>query len=145
MQELLSMEEWDEYIEYLKSAKGEHSAIESGRRIDMVGTAHTLHNAVYGDITAYKIDGRILYPACDCAKIMGFANPSGIGSLCKQKELWHVRTQRCQMKNGQPSHQIVCKNFIPAEDVKKLARNSKHAQACAICEWILSMENGEEC
>ncbi len=83
---------------------------------------------------------RLLFPAYDVALVLGLPNPSVTGSQCPHKELWHIEVPRCTLPNGKKSHQVICKNFIPAEDVLKLASRSGSANRDKITEWVASLE-----
>lgn len=141
LQRVLSKDEWQEYLNYLRSVNGEEGPSDEERRIDLQGTAHTLVHPKVGTVTVYEVEGRMLYPAYDCAKLLGRQNPSVLGSQCRHKERWQVKMQRCFLADGTPSYQIMDKNFIPAEDVRKLARSSPRPEATEVCDWILSLEN----
>lgn len=144
LKEKLPRAEWNEYLEYLSYINGEVTDMETARRIDLIGTARTLHHASYGKMTVYDLGHRLLYPAYDVGYKLRLANPSPMGCACPNRESWWIRVQRCVLRDGTPSYQILRKNFIPAEDVRRLARSSKDPRAAEICEWILSLEAKKE-
>ena len=118
LKERLLQAEWDEYLEYLSYVNGEVTDMETGRRIDLIATKHTLHHKVFGKIDVYDLGDRLLYPAYDVGCRLHLPHPSAMGSECTDKESWWIRVQRCLLKNGIPSFQVLRKNFIPAEDVR---------------------------
>ena len=145
LRERVSREEWDEYLEYLSYVNGEAADMETGRRIDLIGAKQTLRHRVYGWMDVYDLGDRLLYPAYDVGCKLGLAHPSAMGSDCITRESWWIRVKRCTLKDGTPSYQVLRKNFIAAEDVRRLAKSSKDPRAAEICEWILSLEAGKEC
>ena len=141
LKEKLTREEWDEYLEYLRYVNGEVSDMETGRRIDLIGAKHTLYHKAYGRMDVYDLGDRLLYPAYDVGRSLNLAHPSAMGSGCSSRESWRIRVKRCTLKNGMPSYQVLRKNFIAAEDVRRLAKSSGDPWAAEICEWILSLES----
>ncbi len=138
--ERLTRAEWEEYLDYLSYVKGEVSDMETGRRIDLISTARTISHADYGKMTVYDLGDRLLYPAYDVGCRLNLPNPSPMGCACRNRESWWIRVQRRILRDGTPSYQVLRKNFIPAEDVRKLARSSENPHATEICGWILSLE-----
>lgn len=144
LRENLSRAEWDEYLDYLSYVNGEASDMETGRRIDLIGAVRSLSHAEFGKISVYDLGDRLLYPAYDAGYRLRLANPSPMGCACPNRESWWIKVQRCILKDGTPSYQVLRKNFIPAEDVRWLAESSRHPRAADICEWILSHEPRQE-
>ena len=60
LKEKLPRAEWNEYLEYLSYINGEVTDMETARRIDLIGTARTLHHASYGKMTVYDLGHRLL-------------------------------------------------------------------------------------
>ena len=61
----LSAAEWQEHMSWQ----------EGGGCIDQDSAGRTLHHPDFGELIVYEQGGRILYPACECAKKLGLANP----------------------------------------------------------------------
>lgn len=140
----LSREEWMEYQRHAETPADGGLKTDNKRRIDLEGIPRTLRHERYGEMKAYEVERRMLYPAYDCAKRLGIHDPSAAGSMCDHKENWHVRVVRRLLKDGHPSYQISKKNFIPTEDVRRLATKSKRADKDDIVKWILSPEGDME-
>lgn len=143
LKKALSRDEWAEYERYA-AEEGSEIEIVNERRIDLTGIPKTLRHERYGELTAYEIGGRFLYPAYDCAKRLGISDPSAAGSMCPHKESWHVRVVRRILEDGRPSYQISNKNFIPAEDVNRLAARGNRVDRDEVVKWILSPESDAE-
>ena len=144
LKESLTRSEWEEYLEYLSYVNGEVTDMETSRRIDLIATKQTLSHKAFGKIDVFDLGDRLLYPAYDVGCKLHLAHPSALGSKCTDKESWWIRVKRCVLKNGVTSYQVLRKNFIPAEDVRRLARSSNDPQARDICDWILSLESIQE-
>ena len=136
--------EWQEYQAYLESVQGEAGESDASRRIDLMGKVEQRSDPRYGRIDVYEVDGRLLYPASDCAKLLKLNNPRPMASACPHKELWQIKALRGKLADGTPSYQIACKNFIPAQDVERLARSSGDPEANVIRDWILAREDKKE-
>lgn len=137
IRELLSRCEWDEYAKKRQERMGNIAS--EIPRIDLTGTKHELEHIQYGRMTAYELNGRLLYPACEVCKCLKLSDPSQRGSMCKGKESWNIEVQL----RGWHNPKVVRRNYIPAEDVKMLAECSHDDAANDICSWILSGENIE--
>ncbi len=138
LRQKLDRSEWQEYIQHLEAKRCAESQAKTPQRIDQIGKSHMLEHYEYGQLTIYEVRRRLLYPACEVCKCLRLTYPSQRASLCKHKEAWYVQTQS---KSGVEA-KAIRRNYIPAEDVKALARCSKAPEVKAICRWILSNETG---
>lgn len=130
--------EWQEYMQHLEAKRFAENQSKTPQRIDQIGKAHMLENCEYGQLITYEVRGRFLYPACEVCKCLRLTYPSQRASLCKHKEAWYVQAQ----SKSSVEAKAIRRNYIPAEDVKALARCSRDPEAEAICRWILSNETG---
>lgn len=137
--EKLSAQEWLEYLDWLWVLDTD-SDLPNERRIDLVGTEYVLALPNAGMLTCYRVDGRMLFPAFDMARCLGYANPSATGSLCPHKELWRIAVPRRHSPNGRQSCQIVYKNFVPAEDALSLALRTAPSEESEIIKRIILLE-----
>ena len=111
--------------------------------INHLGTAIPRVHALYGSITGFEVQGRRLYPAVEAARLFSHPYPNLAGSQCPGKELWNVEMTVSRTDRKKPFTTIVEKNFIPEEDVRRMAQRSKRQDAEAILSWILG-EDGKE-
>ena len=111
--------------------------------INHLGTAIPRVHALYGSITGFEVQGRRLYPAVEAARLFSHPYPNLAGSQCPGKELWNVEMTVSRTDRKKPFTITVEKNFIPEEDVRRMAQHSKRQDAEAILSWILG-EDGKE-
>ncbi|MBR4539377.1 MAG: hypothetical protein IKO52_11100 [Clostridia bacterium] len=108
--------------------------------INAYGIAIPRVHALYGSITGFEVQGRRLYPAVEAARLFGYSFPNVAGSQCGRKELWNVEMTVSRADREKTFTTIVEKNFIPEEDVRRMAQRSKHPDADVILAWILGEE-----
>ena len=140
LREILSVPEWKEYLSWAEAFE-EDDALPKERRIDLLGTPYALLMPLKlaHPVMAYQVNGRWLFPAYDMALILGYANPSVIGSQCQHKELWQIQVNRRRLPNGVVSHQVLNKNFIPLHDVFDLVERSSIPEKEAIREYLKTL------
>lgn len=126
----LSAAEWQEHMSWQ----------EGGGCIDQDSAGRTLHHPDFGELIVYEQGGRILYPACECAKKLGLANPGIAGSRCPGKELWQIKVAQRKRLHGTASDRMLGRNLIPAADVRRLASMSKDARRNEKYAWMTSLE-----
>ncbi|MBQ6256823.1 MAG: hypothetical protein IJJ60_09580 [Clostridia bacterium] len=72
--------------------------------------------------------------------MFGYPYPKTTGSHSPHKELWRVEITRVGKVSEQQFTITVEKNFIPEEDVRRMAQRSKRPDADVILAWILGDE-----
>ena len=76
----------------------------------------------------------------EAARLFSHPYPNLAGSQCPGKELWNVEMTVSRADRKKTFTTIVEKNFIPEEDVRRMAGHSKRPDAEAIMAWILGEE-----
>ena len=91
----------------------------------------------FGDINILMIDGAPFFPATDCAKILGYANPQkAIRDHCPHRTNRSVGVQTGLKADGSPAYQTVSANYIPEGDLYRLIVRSKLPAAIAFEHWV---------
>ena len=134
-------DEWSEYLAWAQVFESDGDALPTDRRIDILAKPFklVLPLRLADPVTAYQMDGQWLFPAYDMALILGYANPSVIGSQCPHKELWQIQVNRRRLPNGMISHQVLNKNFIPIQDVFELIERSNIPEKEAIGKYLKTL------
>lgn len=93
----------------------------------MNGSMLTVSNSDFGKLDILLKDGKELFPATECARMLGYANPQGaVRSHCKG-----VRELLTPCGKG-----IQKKNFIPEGDVWRLIIRSRLPAAQKFEKWL---------
>ena len=124
----------------MQMQEGGEKTEQKKKLINQHGTAIPRVHALYGSITGFEVQGRRLYPAVEAARLFGYSFPNVAGSQCARKELWTVEMTVSRADREKPFTTIVEKNFIPEEDVRRMAQRSKRPDADMILAWILGEE-----
>ena len=131
--------EWQEHMNWLEGFMNMEEQLE-GKCIDQENAGRVLNHPNFGKLIVYEHRGNILYPACECARILGLKNPSVVGSRCPSKELWHIRLPRKRLPNGSISYQLLDRNLICAADIRRLTALSADDRRREKYEWMTSLE-----
>ena len=113
--------ELDEHIDYLHSRKTDEE-----RRLDLVGKRQEYVDEQFGSITAYRIDGRLLFPLDEVGRCIGWKNPAAMIRQCAGREKWKVRTSR----------QVVRKNFIEKNALRIMLEKCRSQNREALILWL---------
>ena len=96
------------------------------QRIDQIGTKKEYCNEKFGDITAYVVKDRVLFPLAEVARLIRKSNADSLVKQCPAKEKWKVHTGR----------QEVCKNYIEREELKRLLQRSRFQDRQELIDWL---------
>lgn len=142
MKDKMSAKEWKQYQtwkKYPNKANDNKQLLiinQEGKSVDRI-------HPTYGVMKAFEVNGCELFPATETAKVFGYRNPKTTASQSPHKELWRVEKAK-KRKTGEQSITFIERNYIPEEDVRRMARLSKRSDAEAILSWIMGEER-EEC
>lgn len=117
----LSLDEQVEHRNYCKA-----DVAEGNERLDLCGRKIVLQSDVFGEIEAYVLSDRTLYPLQDVARLIGWKHPEQMSSHCKGKEKWKVQTQR----------QIVTKSYIDQTQLNHILQCCRSENKHALMEWL---------
>lgn len=126
----LSAAEWQEHMSWQ----------EGGGCIDQDSVGRTLHHPDFGELIVYEQGGRILYPACECAKKLGLAKPRRRREPLARQGALAIKVAQRKRLHGTASYRMLGRNLIPAADVRRLASMSKDARRNEKYAWMTSLE-----
>lgn len=92
----------------------------------------TVSNSEFGKLDILIEDGKELFPARDCAKMLGYSNPYG----AVQKHCRSVSKRVVTIRNGQNSTRQAEVSFIPEGDVWRLIIRSRLPAAQKFEKWL---------
>ena len=114
----------EEQIEHRNHCKVKEAG--DNERLDLRGKRKIFQSEVFGEIEAYALGARILYPLQEVARLIGWKHPEQMSNHCKEKEKWKVRTQ----------HQIVTRNYIDQEQLNLVLRRCRSTNKQALMDWL---------
>lgn len=117
----MDRDELDEHTDYLNRRESDEE-----RQLDILGTKQEYVSEKFGSITAYRIDGRLLFPLDEVGRCVGWKNPAAMIRQCADREKWKVRTSR----------QVVRKNFIEKKALRVLLEKSRSQDKQALIDWL---------
>ena len=96
------------------------------------------HNAEFGDLEIHMIDGKLYFPATECAKILGYSNPhKAILDHCKTDGVTKREgVTQTTNQHGVTSNQTVEKKYISEGNLYRLIVRSKLPAAERFEHWI---------
>ena len=93
-------------------------------------------NTEFGELGAMEIDGKTYFPATDCARMLGYANPrDAIARHCRGC-VKHDGVTMTKNQHGTETAQTVEMNFIPEGDLYRLITQSHLPEAERFEHWI---------
>jgi prophage antirepressor-like protein len=96
----------------------------------MQNNIQVFSNPEFGKLEILMIDGKPLFPATECAKVLGYANTNeAIIRHCR----WVVKHD---LPHPQSNDKIITKNFIPEGDLYRLIIRSKLSSAEKFEIWV---------
>lgn len=103
----------------------------------LINELQVFNNTQFGELSILIIDGKELFPATDCARILGYTNPhKAIRDHCKGCTKRSVGVQTGIKNDGTSAMQIVEKAFIPQGDLFRLIVKSKLPTAEKFERWV---------
>lgn len=91
----------------------------------------------FGEIGVIFEDGNPLFPAAECAKILGYEKPNNaISRHCPHSLKRGVGVKTGIKSNGEAAYQTVQKIFIPEGDLYRLIMRSKLPEAVEFESWV---------
>ena len=91
----------------------------------------------FGEVGVIMIDGKIYFPATECAKTLGYKNPyKAINDHCPHLTKREVGVQTGSKADGTPAYQTVEKTFITEGDLYRLIIRSKLPAAERFEIWV---------
>lgn len=110
--------------------EGERREIQVERMIEMTNKMQVFRNSEFGELGVVVIDGKEMFPATDCARMLGYANPR---DAIKRHTRYVVKHD---LPHPQNPGKIIEINFIPEGDLFRLIVNSTLPTAEKIERWI---------
>lgn len=103
----------------------------------MNGGMLTVSNSEFGKLDILLDDGKELFPATDCAKMLGYSSPHGaIQKHCRSLSKREVWVQTGIQKDGSPAMRKTLVGFIPEGDVWRLIIRSRLPAAQKFEKWL---------
>ena len=94
-------------------------------------------NSEFGKLKIITIEGKEYFPAAECAKILGYANPGrAIQTHCPHVTKRSIGVQTGFRSDGTPAFQNVAVSFIPEGDLYRLIIRSKLPSAERFEKWL---------
>ncbi len=87
-------------------------------------------NEVFGQLQVMELDGKVYFPATDCAKILGYSNTK---DAIKRHCRWVVKHD---LPHPQNEKKVIQKNFIPEGDLYRLIVKSQLPAAEQFERWV---------
>ena len=87
-------------------------------------------NEVFGQLQVMKLDGKVYFPATDCAKMLGYSNTK---DAIKRHCRWVVKHD---LPHPQNEKKDIQKNFIPEGDLYRLIVKSQLPAAEQFEHWV---------
>lgn len=103
----------------------------------MNGSMLTVSNSDFGKLDILLEDGKELFPATECAKMLGYSSPHGaIQKHCRSLSKREVWVQTGVQKDGSPAMRKTLVGFIPEGDVWRLIIRSRLPAAQKFEKWL---------
>ena len=96
----------------------------------MTNQVQQFHSKEFGSIEILLIDGKVYFPAAECAKVLGYKDAT---NAIKQHCRWVVKHHLPHPQNPQKE---ITKNFIPEGDLYRLIARSKLPAAERFERWV---------
>lgn len=97
----------------------------------------TVSNSEFGKLEILIEDGKELFPATECAKILGYADPNqAIRNNCRYPSKKRVWVQTGVQKDGTPAMRETMVNHIPEGDLYRLIIRSRLPAAQKFEKWL---------
>ncbi|MEK3992319.1 phage antirepressor [Robertmurraya sp. FSL R5-0851] len=87
-------------------------------------------NEVFGQLQVMELDGKVYFPATDCAKMLGYSNTK---DAIKRHCRWVVKHD---LPHPQNEKKVIQKNFIPEGDLYRLIVKSQLPAAEQFERWV---------
>lgn len=87
-------------------------------------------NEVFGQLQVMELDGKVYFPATDCAKMLGYSNTN---DAIKRHCRWVVKHD---LPHPQNEKKVIQKNFIPEGDLYRLIVKSQLPAAEQFERWV---------
>ncbi|MDR3278047.1 MAG: phage antirepressor KilAC domain-containing protein [Oscillospiraceae bacterium] len=95
------------------------------------------HSAEFGSLEILMIDGKLYFPATECAKKLGYTNPhKAIRDHCPHRTNRSVGVETGRKADGSPAIQTIEAVFIPEGDLYRLIIRSKLPVAVRFETWV---------
>ena len=115
-----------EELDELMAAHLKRSSCGEQRRLDLEGEKRVYESEQFGQITAYRIDKRLLFPLDEVGRCIGWKNPAAMIANCTGREKWKVSTSR----------QPTSKNFIEKNALRTLLQKSRSPVKRELIQWL---------
>ncbi|WP_031538051.1 phage antirepressor [Bacillus sp. MB2021] len=87
-------------------------------------------NEVFGQLQVMELDGKVYFPATDCAKMLGYSNTK---DAIKRHCRWVAKHD---LPHPQNEKKVIQKNFIPEGDLYRLIAKSQLPAAEQFERWV---------